>query len=150
MCLIFLFCIVAKLLFGQDVNISFSHLSSQNGLLTNQVNDIMRDSHGFWWIASHSGLSRYDGSNFKHFKKIDNDTTSLLSDQVYWVYEDPGRRLWVMTTEGMCVFDPSSERFSQNLASIFQELQIPAGTVEQLLTDSAQFLDASLKGLVQV
>jgi signal transduction histidine kinase/ligand-binding sensor domain-containing protein/DNA-binding response OmpR family regulator len=136
MCLIVLCCIFGKLLFGQDVNISFSHIYSQNGLLTNQVNDIIRDSHGFWWIASHSGLSRYDGSNFKHFKKIDNDSTSLLSDRVSWIYEDPSRRLWVMTIEGMCVFDPSSERFSHNLTSIFEELKIPAGTVEQLLTDS--------------
>jgi signal transduction histidine kinase/ligand-binding sensor domain-containing protein/AraC-like DNA-binding protein len=137
LCLVTLLCIGTNLLFSQDLNIRFSHLSSEDGLPTNQVNDILRDSHGFLWIGSHSGLSRYDGSDFKHFTKIENDSTSLLNDQVYAVYEDPKQRLWVITAEGMCVYDPVLERFNRDITSIFNEFQIPFGTFQHVLVDTA-------------
>jgi signal transduction histidine kinase/ligand-binding sensor domain-containing protein/CheY-like chemotaxis protein len=137
-CLSVLLCIATNLLFSQDGNIGFSHLSSRDGLPTNQVDNILQDSRGFWWIASHSGLSRYDGSNFKHFIKNDSDSTSLLSNQVYALYEDPKTRLWVMTADGMCVFDPGSDRFIRDITPIFEEFQIPVGTFLQVLTDTAK------------
>jgi signal transduction histidine kinase/ligand-binding sensor domain-containing protein/DNA-binding response OmpR family regulator len=137
LCFTVFFCMVINLLFAQDVSISFSHLSSDNGLPTNQFTDVLQDSRGFWWIASYSGLSRFDGSNFKHFTKIDHDSTSLIDDKVYALFEDTKKRLWVMTTKGMCVYDPLLDRFSSDITPIFNEYKIPPGSFEYALTDSA-------------
>ena len=39
----------------------FKHLEVKDGLSNNQVLDIFKDSEGFMWFATASGLNRYDG-----------------------------------------------------------------------------------------
>lgn len=38
-----------------------------SGLPHNEINDIVKDSRGFVWIATENGLSRFDGYNFVNF-----------------------------------------------------------------------------------
>ena len=42
-------------------NYMFKHLEVKDGLSNNQVNAIYKDSHGFMWFGTASGLNRYDG-----------------------------------------------------------------------------------------
>ncbi len=43
--------------------------NSQNGLPSNNVFDVVEDKYGFLWIATNSGVVRYDGKIFKTFGK---------------------------------------------------------------------------------
>ena len=43
----------------------FKHLEVKDGLSSNRVNDIFKDSEGFMWFATASGLNRYDGCQMK-------------------------------------------------------------------------------------
>ena len=47
----------------------FKNLSSQNGLSQNTVSAILQDSKGFMWFGTKDGLNRYDGDNFRIFRK---------------------------------------------------------------------------------
>lgn len=38
-----------------------------DGLAGDAVRDLLRDSRGFLWIATTSGLSRFDGAEFRNY-----------------------------------------------------------------------------------
>lgn len=46
---------------SQPLQYKFTRLNANNGLSANQITCFLRDSHGFIWIGTTSGLNRYDG-----------------------------------------------------------------------------------------
>ncbi|MBD3661087.1 MAG: hypothetical protein HUJ11_02675 [Arenibacter algicola] len=47
------------------------------------VYSILQDDYGFIWIGTNgSGLYRYDGIDYKSYKHIINDSTSISSSQI--------------------------------------------------------------------
>ena len=50
-----------------DNNYMFKHITVNDGLPYNQVNNIFCDSQGFIWFSTTSGLGRYDGYNMMTF-----------------------------------------------------------------------------------
>lgn len=61
---------------------------------------ILEDQFGFVWIASTSGLWRYDGGNFKNYKRDPKDSTSITDNFISCLYEDKSGTLWVGTYGG--------------------------------------------------
>ena len=59
-----------------------------NGLPTSEANDIVQSDDGFIWIASYSGLVRYDGNNFYRY-----DASTGVSNTTC-LYVDSQGRLW--------------------------------------------------------
>jgi ligand-binding sensor domain-containing protein len=41
--------------------------TTEDGLIRNLVRQIMQDSNGYLWLVTPSGLSRFDGYEFKNF-----------------------------------------------------------------------------------
>ncbi len=46
------------------------HYTNENGLPSNLINDVNSDKNGFVWIATQSGLSRYNGRSFFNYSSI--------------------------------------------------------------------------------
>jgi Signal transduction histidine kinase len=44
----------------------FTHYNTQNGLINNVIYSMAQDEHGFVWIGSGLGLTRFDGKTFYH------------------------------------------------------------------------------------
>ena len=76
------------------------------------LSDLFQDSHGSVWIATNGGLVRYDGHQFKTYRHVDGQETSLLSDHTLRMVEDNNKRLVVGTVLGVQRFDPATQRFS--------------------------------------
>jgi len=55
------------LIYPQNEQYKFRHLTTKQGLPSNSVNSIMKDSDGFIWFGTDEGLARYDGNNFKTY-----------------------------------------------------------------------------------
>ena len=66
----------------QPLQYSFYHITTMNGLLSNNIQSIVQDKDGYIWIASTVGLQRYDGIRFKTFRHVKNDSTSIASNLV--------------------------------------------------------------------
>lgn len=47
----------------------FSHYTTENGLCSNNVHDVVEDKHGFIWLATHHGISRFDGCSFRNYEE---------------------------------------------------------------------------------
>lgn len=73
---------------------TLSQLSTENGLTQDTVNDMLIDSDGFLWIATETGLNRYDGHQNKQFVGLDGE---FADDGIYTLFEDQRGNLWVST-----------------------------------------------------
>jgi len=124
--------------FAQDNKYQFSHLDISNGLSHNQVNCIYKDSKGFMWFGTLSGLDRYDGYTFKTFKHDTHNINSLNDDYIENIFEGPGQNLWIETRGGFCVYDPSTEQFNSNISPLLKSLKLPDSALVKIVKDSRQ------------
>lgn len=90
----------------------FQPLSSQRGLPPASVTALLQDHHGFVWIGSQAGLSRFDGYEFVTFQHRAGDESSLQDNWISSLYQDEAGILWVGTNSGsLARFDPNTARF---------------------------------------
>ena len=68
----------------------------------------MMSSSNVWFATQGGGLWRLDKNNaWKQYKYVENDSTSLVSDQVNCLAIGEKGQLYVATSEGLCEFLPS-------------------------------------------
>ncbi|GAA3979517.1 hybrid sensor histidine kinase/response regulator transcription factor [Mucilaginibacter dorajii] len=112
--------------FSQGSQYRFSHLDISNGLSHNQVSCIFKDSEGFMWFGTASGLNRYDGYTFKVFKHDGNNKNSVSDDLIYKIFEGPDKKIWISTRSGYCFYDPETEQFNSDMPPLLRSLKLPA------------------------
>jgi signal transduction histidine kinase/ligand-binding sensor domain-containing protein/DNA-binding response OmpR family regulator len=122
---------------AQQIQFRFSHVDMSEGLSHNQVNCILKDSLGFLWFGTLSGLDRYDGYGFRVFRSIRGDTTSLSDNYVTAINPLPGGKLWISTRSGNDIYDPATEHFDRNDTAYLHSLHLPAGNVTHVTRDKA-------------
>ncbi len=75
------------------------NLSARDGLLSNQVYDIVQDRQGYIWFATSNGLSRYDGYSFLNYNMLNAPLQKLLQASLGNIhYDDRNGLLWVNTS----------------------------------------------------
>lgn len=65
---------------------ALAHYSNENGLPQNSVKAIVPDEYGFIWLATESGLVRFDGRNFKLFNRYN---TGIVSSRIIDIWRSP-------------------------------------------------------------
>ena len=73
-----------------------------DGLPSNQINKIVRDSRGFLWFCTAEGLSRFDGYEFKNYDTAQGLPHPYVNDFL----ETKNGELWVATNNGVVRFNP--------------------------------------------
>ncbi len=81
---------------------SFVKYSVKEGLPSGTVLVSFQDSHGFIWVGSEAGLSRFDGRVFKNF----STSSGLLNNSVRCLAEDKDGNIWAGTAMGISVLFP--------------------------------------------
>ncbi len=64
------------------------HSNKDNGLINNDVIDIVKDYNGFFWISTGEGFSRWDGFNFvntdfAHLKTFDSSQQKITQKDIF-------------------------------------------------------------------
>jgi signal transduction histidine kinase/ligand-binding sensor domain-containing protein len=78
--------------------------TTADGLASNFVQSLARDSRGFLWLCTRAGLSRFDGRAFKNYTTADG----LPHATVNHLLETRAGRYWVATNGGgVARFDPA-------------------------------------------
>lgn len=111
--LFFSFFLFFKTLLTQQAGGIFYHLTTENGLSSNQVNFVIQDREGFYWIATQDGLNRFDGSDCKVFRHDRSDSTSLSHNTCTYLLEDEGGNIWVATSMGLNRYNRSTGKFER-------------------------------------
>jgi len=78
---------------------SYWQLTDEQGLPSATVFDLHQDTKGYIWMATESGLCRYDGSKFKFYKA----KTSKAS-AVSHISEDGKNRIWFLNFSGQLFY----------------------------------------------
>src|ERR1044071_4767997 len=68
--------------------IYFEHLTMRDGLSQSTVMSILQDSQGFLWLATESGLNRYDGYSIREYRRERGRPNTLANDFVWSIAED--------------------------------------------------------------
>jgi len=90
---------------GPKKNVYFEHIDKSTGLSNMAVSSVVQDSQGFLWFGTQGGLNRYDGYEFKTYKKQPFNSNSLSHDLVQTLFMDSEDILWVGTYNGLNRFD---------------------------------------------
>jgi ligand-binding sensor domain-containing protein len=146
---ILIFALISPAAFAQQDQIQFSRIDLSNGLSHNQVNSILKDSKGFLWFGTLSGLNRYDGYQFKTFRHEANDSTSIADDFITNIFELPDHKLYLETRSGANVYDNISQTFIRNVSGYLKGLNINAREIRDILkdTDGNFWFNAAADGL---
>lgn len=102
----------------------FKHLEVKDGLSNNQVNAIYKDSRGFMWFGTASGLNRYDGYDIKVYRNQKDDVKSLPDNYIEEIQEDASGRLWLHAGTGYVIYDPAFDSFDRNVEAWMWEIGV--------------------------
>ncbi len=105
-----LFILLGCTAYGQGGH-NFTQITTSEGLSSNAVNAITKDTSGFVWFGTMNGLNRFDGTNIVIYRNIPKDSLSLPSNVIQALYKDKFGRLWVGTSNGLCYYDPLKDIF---------------------------------------
>ena len=94
-------------------NYRFDRLTLEDGLSQSIISDIHQDRQGYMWFATEDGLNKYDGYNFRVFRKELGNHSSVSINSIHSIFEDDEGLLWIGTYSGLNVFDPDTELFTQ-------------------------------------
>ncbi len=120
--LLLIFLLISVNAFSESFN--FLRLDNTNGLSNNQVMSIFKDSRGFMWFGTNYGLNRYDGFEFRVYKTIKNDTTSLAFNAVNEIQEDFNGNLWIRGNQNYQIYNIRTEKFNRNITSVLRPLGV--------------------------
>lgn len=93
-------------------DVRFRNIQTQDGLSNDDVNCIFKDSHGFMWFGTASGLNRYDGYSVRIFHSQRPDSTALRDNYVQDIQEDSEGNLWICAGDTYSIYNPVNERFT--------------------------------------
>lgn len=79
--------------------IKFKTLTTSDGLSNNSVIDIISDANGGLWFGTYDGLNYYDGKNFKVFKHIKDDKTSISGNYITNIIRDNSGFIWIQNKQ---------------------------------------------------
>ena len=85
--------------------------SSADGLVSDTVNRIYADSHGFLWFCTDGGLSRFDGYSFKNYTQEEG----LPHRNIVDFLETRDGTYLIATPNGLAVFNPLGKPYRWNI-----------------------------------
>src|SRR6188768_2901561 len=96
---------------GQLMNLEFEAYNTTTGLSQNFVTCIAQDKTGFIWVGTDDGLNRFDGYEFKVFRKDDKNDNTIIDNSIRALCVGPDSSVWIGTSNGICRYFPATETF---------------------------------------
>ena len=101
------------------------------------VMSILQDSHGYLWLATESGLDRFDGYAVREYRRERGNDQGLASDYVWALAEDSHGDLWLATQGGgVARWDRRTDAFQQFRHDERRPDSLASDAVRTLLIDT--------------
>jgi ligand-binding sensor domain-containing protein len=92
--------LVLNTVIGQSI--PSKNITINDGLPSNSIKCIFKDSRGLMWIGTDAGLCCFDGSSYKVY----NETNGLKYSEVWSIAEDKDKNIWLsLYGNGLAKFD---------------------------------------------
>jgi ligand-binding sensor domain-containing protein len=137
---IFLICLlqvtIFPLVWAQNTELRFEHLTIENGLSQNRINCILQDSKGFMWIGTNEGLNKYDGYEFFIFEKGSGGSDKLSDDFIQCIYEDQFGNILIGTgSDGLNIYNRTTNHFTHCTSDSLLGAQISSKDIRGIIED---------------
>jgi ligand-binding sensor domain-containing protein len=119
---------------------SFARFTIDNGLSNNVVYATRQDSKGYLWVATHDGLNRYDGYEFRKYLHNPFDKKSLAGNMTIDMAEDDQGRLWVLTNTHLHLLNEKN--------GSFQRFSLPTGTINHSNQSASKMINGNKRFLL--
>ena len=83
---------------------NIQHLTSADGLVSDEIMDVLIEDNGNVWIATIAGLSHYDGTTFTNYS---SQNSTMLNDNLKEL-ELAQNKIWMISDSGLTSFDGTS------------------------------------------
>lgn len=80
-------------------------INIENGLQNNTVGDIITDTFGFTWVATKTGLQRYNGYRLETIQPLVNGHLLNIDYQIYFL-QTSDHMIWMCCKEGILQYNP--------------------------------------------
>ena len=124
-------CFLAPLLTCTASNYFFRTVDVKNGLADNFIRNVVRDSHGYIWLSTINGVSRYDGYRFRNYMPMD---FGGHSNDVFSISETADSTLWMPCTGDLFTYERQSGTWKKDGQQRLARLGVK-GTVQVLYVD---------------
>jgi len=78
----------------------FDRLWLDEGLSQSNVLAVHQDREGLLWVGTENGLNRFDGYEFRHYRRERGNPEALANDFIFDIAEDADGHLWLATNGG--------------------------------------------------
>lgn len=85
--------------------LEFNRLSAFDSFSLDEVTLLFQDNKGYIWIATNSGLCRYDGYRIRTYKNNQVNPELLSDNQIRSIVEDHDHNIWIGTNRGLDILD---------------------------------------------
>jgi ligand-binding sensor domain-containing protein/AraC-like DNA-binding protein len=85
---------------AQELQASLSHYSTDEGLTSNAISDIVQDSYGYIWISTWNGLCRFDGYTFYNYPTGNSSHIPYLHNRILEISADLSNNIWMHMYDG--------------------------------------------------
>jgi ligand-binding sensor domain-containing protein len=106
--------------------LSFRNYTTDDGLPSSQLYQVVQDKQGYLWFATDHGLSRYNGYEFTNYSSSDG----LEDNTIFKLEFDKKDRLWMQSLSGKFFYLDNDKiysfRYNDTIASIIKG-SIPLG-----------------------
>lgn len=120
---------------GQKPPLVFHHLTVADGLSENTIRAIIEDEKGYMWFGCEDGLNKYNGYEFKIYRNELNNPYSISSRNITHLFTDSKKRLWVITSNGLNLYDPLLDIFYNFNNNKYAALKPLSGNIEGITED---------------
>lgn len=108
----------------QSQEYKYKHYDVTSGLSNNKINAIYKDTRGFVWIGTASGLNRYDGHEFKVYRSQKDDANTPSDNYIESIQEFDNGDLLIKSGSSYIRYDRRKDAFVRHIDYI-DSLQQP-------------------------
>jgi ligand-binding sensor domain-containing protein/uncharacterized membrane-anchored protein YhcB (DUF1043 family) len=138
--------VVTNVCFAQQ-QYTFTNYTEEQGLPSGTIRAMFKDSTGYLWLCSESGVSRFDGYSFKVFRHNPDDSTTIHDNSVWFGAQLVNGDIVFPLDRNALIYKP--EKFSFNTKTVFSNLGVPMKSF-QLKNDSAACYYFSVDSMARV
>lgn len=110
--------------YAQSNAVNFHELDIHGVLFNKKVKTLFRDSFGYLWIGSDSGLYKYDGHNLTEYQYDAFNPHSLPNININSIIEDASHNLWIGSESYLIYYNRKENKFKgflKNITSTIKE-----------------------------
>ena len=121
-------------------NVTFDHITTEQGLPTDAVESVFEDRGGFMWFGTQGGLCRYDGYSMVVYKSDALDSTSISDNFTLsgrHLDDRRGKTILIACRNGLNAYSIATGRFTRFAADSTNPIALIDNYITALCQDQA-------------